>query len=184
MAPTWQKGALKQAQHIHCIHWHTVQESAEKYQKAPTHIVLTVRNKKNNNGAPDRPAESCNTYSVTRTSLLQQAVISGRLLQDAVEVKASGQSYTSCVLNAAAAAAGAALWVKICVLSLRGGALSMWLDGKWEINFLGRRPRAEWVLKTQQFQCYIRFSHTPPQFRGNNFTGYFRLILQYTIHYN
>ncbi len=27
----------------------------------------------------------------------------------------------------------------------------MWLDGKWEMNFLGREPRAEWVLKTQQF---------------------------------
>lgn len=27
----------------------------------------------------------------------------------------------------------------------------MWLDGKWEMNSLGKEPRTEWVLKTQQF---------------------------------
>lgn len=31
----------------------------------------------------------------------------------------------------------------------------MWLDGKWEMNFLGKEPRTEWVLKTQQFSVFL-----------------------------
>lgn len=36
----------------------------------------------------------------------------------------------------------------------------MWLDGKWEMNFLGKEPGTEWVLKTRRFavQCKV-YSH-------------------------